>query len=413
MGETPNPGTPNPDPAKPKRSKPKPQVTWRGIVDDPGEPRGSFRDRIRGYLSGGGSGGGNGGGNGPGGDGFPDPYAGLRRHRRRLLGLGVIVVVLIGLVITTFHIVPAGNVIVPQTFGDAQAAKTEGLRATWPWPITRINTMSIRVQNYTMSSAQKKGTDPAVLVLGFDGASAKVDATVLYRLDPKDATRVFRAVGTNYLATVVVPSSRTCIREAYASVDLVRAATGDFPGISEDVTNCLKSKIEPIGITVVDFQLRDLLLSPNIQKAVDVKVAADQSIVAAQHNAESARLQAKGQVDAAQILACGGVMTSEKLQGKLVSVVKPNLSDTCVTPPLDSSMLTFNYIQTLRDIIANPKATIILPNGDSGQPIINVPAGSGADTSSGGAAGRTAQPNVPATPGGAAVPGASGAATKP
>ena len=368
MGDTPEQ---HPAPSKPDTTEPK--VTWRGIVDNPKDANSGILHQVRTYFKGGDGGGGNQGSGGvP--DDFPDPYAGLRRRRHRMVGLGFGVLVLIGIIVSSFHIVPAGNVIVPQLFGRAQPAKPSGLQLTWPWPIETFATMSVQTKNYTMSAAVQKGTDPAVQVLGFDGASGKVDATVLYRLERRNAEKVFRDVGRNYLAAVIVPSSRNCIRAAYASVDLVVAATGDFPGISRQVLTCLKEKIEPMGLTVVDFQLRDLSLSSNIQKAVDLKVAADQSIAAAQHNADAIRQQAKGQTDAAQILACGGQLKTQMQDGKAVTVVVPNATPDCQTPPIDSNMLTYNYIQTLQAIINSPNSTVILPNGDSGQPIINVPA---------------------------------------
>ncbi len=372
MGDTPD--TESTSSKGAKASGTKQQVTWKGIVDvDESRPRGGMIGRVRHAIGGGGSSGG-GGGRSDGGDEFPDPYAGLRRRRRFLSFAAVIVVIGLALVVSMVHIVPPGKVIVPQVFGSAKPALGEGLHVTLPWPIERVSTLTVQTRNYTMSAAKAKGTDPAVLVLGFDGASATVDATVLYRLEPKNATRVFREVGPNYLATVIVPSARTCIREAYAGVDLVRAATGDFPGISASITACLKEKVGSKGITVVDFQLRDLALSTNIQKAVDLKVASDQQIVASQHRADAQRLEAKGQADAAQVLACGGKTKATEVDGKMTLVVEPNTTANCETPPLDSNMLTYNYIQALRDIINSPNSTVILPSGDSGQPIVNVPA---------------------------------------
>lgn len=368
----------NPGDDKPASSGSKPvkkhKVTWRGIEDvdenNPASARG-FMDRVM-ATSGRGSGGA--GSDGPPPSGGTDPYGGLRRHRRKLGVIAAIIVVCGGLLISMVHIVRPGSVIVPQVLGSAKPALGEGIHLTLPWPIEKVSTMSVQTLNYTMTAAKSKGTDPAVLVLGLDGASATVDATVLYRIDKSDATEVYRNVGTNYLSQIIVPSARTCIRGAYAGVDLVRAATGEFPEIATTIRDCMKTKMEPKGITVVDFQLRDLALSKNIQSAVDLKVAADQKIVASQHQADAQRLEAQGQADAAQILACGGTLRQTKDGGKTITKVVPNPSEACKAPPIDSAMLTYNYIQALRDIINSPNSTVILPNGDSGQPIINVPA---------------------------------------
>lgn len=347
----------------PKKA-PKRKVTWRGIedVDDSGSAR--LRDRVK-VASG--------GGNGPG-SGGSGSYGALYRRRR---GFGVLaaVVVVAGILLSSMvHVVPPGHVIVPQVLGSAKPALGEGFHLLLPWPLEKSSSMSVQTLNYTMTSNKAKGTDPAVVVLGLDGASATVDATVLYRVEARNATEVYRNVGTNYLSQVIVPSARTCIRSAYAGVDLVRAATGEFPEISQSIRSCLEDKIGSKGITVVDFQLRDLKLSANIQSAVDQKVASDQKIVASQHQADAQRLEAQGQADAAQILACGGTLKTSEVNGKTVTAVVPNPTSACKPPPIDSNMLTYNYIQALRDIINSPNSTVILPNGDSGQPIVNVPA---------------------------------------
>jgi regulator of protease activity HflC (stomatin/prohibitin superfamily) len=74
-----------------------------------------------------------------------------------------------------------------------------GLHITLPF--TTTYSLSTRTQNYTMSSLKEgaqKTSDDSVAVLGRDGGSANVNATVLYRLDPAKAGEVFRTLGANY-----------------------------------------------------------------------------------------------------------------------------------------------------------------------------------------------------------------------
>lgn len=156
------------------------RVTWRGIVDDDTEAARARKHPVRTAV-------GRGLGSAMVAIGFKraqnEDGTLAPRHTGRLASIvGVVVVVLV--VFSMLHIVPAGTVLVPVTLGEAQTAETQGLHVTLPWPLTRVTSMSIRIQNYTMAAANIPGTDKPVIVLGADGASGTVDATVLYRLNP-------------------------------------------------------------------------------------------------------------------------------------------------------------------------------------------------------------------------------------
>src|SRR5947207_5681004 len=130
------------------------------------------------------------------------------RHWTGLVAfIGVIIAVVI--VWTSLHIVQPGNVAVPVTFGHAGKPLDPGLHITLPF--TNANSMSTRTQNYTMSSLPSDGprgsVDSAVTVLGRDGGSATVNATLLYLLDRSKATDVYRNLGRNYGPSYVRPAA--------------------------------------------------------------------------------------------------------------------------------------------------------------------------------------------------------------
>src|SRR5689334_23091034 len=103
---------------------------------------------------------------------------------RHWKGLFTFVAVIIAVIIvwTSVHIVQPGNVAVPVTFGHAGEPLGPGIHITLPF--TNANSMSTRTQNYTMSASKTDGppgsVDSAVTVLGKDGGSATVNATLLH-----------------------------------------------------------------------------------------------------------------------------------------------------------------------------------------------------------------------------------------
>jgi len=202
-----------------------------------------------------------------------DGTLGPRSWKRLGIFLGTIVVV--AFVWTSIHVVQPGNVAVPVTLGHSGDPIGAGFHITLPF--TTTYSMSVRVQNYTMTSnvgeGAKGSTDDSVAVLGSDGGAANVNATVLYRVDPRQATFVYRNIGTNYASAVVRPSARSCIRTQFTLYPMIDAATTDWRTIEADAAKCLRAKIEPRGLLLQDFQLREVALSTQLQTAVNSKVA--------------------------------------------------------------------------------------------------------------------------------------------
>jgi len=242
------------------------------------------------------------------------------------------------------HVVGAGNVGVPVTLGSAGDPIDPGLHFTAPWPFTRVAQISTRTQNYTMSASrgegEKGGVDDSVIVLGRDGGQANVDASVLYRVKPENATKVYETVGTDFASAIIRPSARACIRTEFTSRDIVEASTSSWPEISENIAACMREKVEPLGITLQDFQLRDVQLSQGVQRAVETKVAADQT------------------------------------QGS----------------ELSESYLRFAYIQALQSLaFSDGTKTVVIPSGGDVTPTLPID-GSGSDSGTGGT---TVAPGTP------------------
>jgi prohibitin 1 len=303
------------------------------------------------------------------------------RHWKGLFAfLGTIFAVVF--VWTSIHIVQPGTVAVPVTFGHAGEPLGAGPHITWPF--TSAYSMTTRTQNYTMSSLKGEGaaknSDDSVAVLGRDGGSANVNATVLYRLDPKKATDVYRTLGRNYQTQIVRPSARDCIRIVFTHYDVVTASTSAWDTVENDVTKCMKDKLGPRGLLLQDFQMREVTLASAIRNAVTLKVAAQQrqeqikfDQATALQQADITRIQALATADSQQILACGGVATKILRDGSQVSTVVPNPLTKCNQAQLTPQYLQFTYIQALTQLATSPNnTTLVLPFDQNLTPLLNL-----------------------------------------
>jgi regulator of protease activity HflC (stomatin/prohibitin superfamily) len=304
------------------------------------------------------------------------------RHWKGLAAfIGVIIAVII--VWTSLHVVQPGNVAVPVTFGHAGQPLDPGIHITLPF--TNANSMSTRTQNYTMSSTATDGpkgsVDSAVSVLGKDGGSATVNATLLYRLDRSKATDVYRNLGRNYGPSLVRPTARGCVRSAFTQYIITAGASTASGSIQDNIAGCIKDKLESVGLQLQAFQLRSVTLGANVQAAVDAKLQAQQKLqqqtfeqATAQKQAEITRIQAQATADQERIVQCGGHIATTKVGNDEFQTIVPNAPDNCTATGLTQAYLQYAYIQALNNIATSgTKATLILPNGLS--PVLTVPTG--------------------------------------
>jgi regulator of protease activity HflC (stomatin/prohibitin superfamily) len=305
------------------------------------------------------------------------------RHWKGLFAfVGVILAIIV--VWTSLHVVQPGNVAVPVTFGHAGKPLDPGLHITLPF--TTTYQLSTRTQNYTMSStpgaAPKGSLDSAVTVLGRDGGTATVNATLLYRLDRSKATDVYRNLGRNYGPALVRPIAQGCLRAAFAQYNITDAASTASATVESNIASCIKGQLQSVGLLLQAFQVRSVTLSPSVQSAVNLKISAQQKLfqqafdeATALKQADIQRIQAQATSDQERIVQCGGHLGTVTVSGgRTVQTIVPNSPDQCNGLGLTNAFLEYAYIQALNNFATSGKSsTIVLPSGQS--PIISVPAG--------------------------------------
>lgn len=275
------------------------------------------------------------------------------------------------------RVVSPGQVGIPVAFGKANAPLASGVHLVNPF--ASIEKMSVRTETYTMSIAQGEGNkqgDDSVSVLGSDGAQGSVDATVLFHLQREAASTVYRELGTGYVEKIVRPTVRTCIRDGFATTQMVEAATTARATVASLINDCVTETLEPHGLILEKFQLRDIHLSKGVQNSVDAKVTAQQAaeqqefeLAKSQQQAEIARVEAQGRADAQQIIACGGTV---HVADDGTTTVVPNTGAKCQNT-LSPAYLQYLYIQSLEKISeSDTNSTVILPFDQDLTPLLNL-----------------------------------------
>jgi regulator of protease activity HflC (stomatin/prohibitin superfamily) len=265
-----------------------------------------------------------------------------QKAKVRGMGIGIaIVVVLLFLIFNPITIIPAGHVGVKVLFGKvSQNIITEGLHIVNP--LLSIKKISIRTQEYTMSIAEREGRvrgDDSITGLTKEGLSVLLDLTVWYRVVPEQAPNLYQKVGPDYEAIILRPTVRTAARNVIALYEAKDIYSEKRAEATMRLTAMMNEEIGGRGVEVEKVLIRNVTLPPQLTKAIEDKLAAEQQaqkmvfvLQKEQQEAQRKEIEAKGIAGAQRVIANS----------------------------LTSSYLQWYYVNTMRDLVDAPNNTTIL-----------------------------------------------------
>jgi len=247
----------------------------------------------------------------------PEPgghYAGTVRI------VGVVIVV-IGLLISSVKIIDAGQVGVQVLFGKVQEEVLEsGLHIINP--VVEVTTFDVRTQNYTMSAKDNEGQvqgDDAIRVLSSDGLEVTIDLSILYKINPAKAPFILQNIGENYQNNIVRPVTRTAIRDNavnYQAVDLYSTKREEF---QYKINKTISDNFAKNGLEVQQILVRNITLPESVRQSIESKIQAEQDAQKMQfvlqkerQEADRKRVEAQGIADYQKIISQG--LTEQQLQ---------------------------------------------------------------------------------------------------
>lgn len=256
---------------------------------------------------------------------MPEPGA----HFAGIARIAGIVMVLLGLVVSSVKIIQPGEVGVQVLFGQVQnASLNSGLH--FINPAVDVTTFSVQTQNYTMSAKPAEGQvqgDDAIRVLSSDGLEVTIDLSVLYRVNPEKAPFILQNIGEDYQDKIVRPITRTAIRDNavnYQAVDLYSTKREEF---QYKITKTITESFAKNGLEVQQVLVRNISLPESVQKSIEAKIQAEQDAQKMQfvlqkekQEADRKRIEAQGIADYQHIIAQG--LTPQQLQYQAILAQK-------------------------------------------------------------------------------------------
>lgn len=238
--------------------------------------------------------------------------------------------------------VPSGEVGVVRTFGKIDGQRPAGLQLIWPWQ--SIQNANTQLQSKCPGGETPKNNNCNSAYNAFSSETIDVTATVIvnYHVDDKDIQTLFRTIGPDYAAKLILPRVANDVKEQtvkYQAVDLAPSREK----LRKDLVDQLRSELAQRSITVDDVLLINVdFPNQDVKKAIDgkviqaqlaeaakqqVEVAKQQALQAsatAQGAADKTRIEAQGQADANNLINAS--LTPNLIQFQTVQKLAPNVS---------------------------------------------------------------------------------------
>ena len=238
-------------------------------------------------------------------------------------------VIALGIFSSMFKQIDAGKVGVKSLYGSVQSDVLEsGLHLINP--LLDVTDFDIQTQNYTMSADHNEGAqegDDAIRVLSNDGLEVVIDLTVLYKISPTDAPKIFKQIGVNYTDKIVRPVTRTRIRDNAVYYDAVALYSTKRNEFQQRIFKSIEDDFKSRGLILEQLLIRNINLPASVKKTIESKINAEQDaqkmtfvLQKEKQEAERKRVEAQGIADYQRIISTG--LTDKQLQYEQIKAQK-------------------------------------------------------------------------------------------
>ena len=267
------------------------------------------------------------------------------------LKIGGFLLIALGIFSSMFKQIDAGKVGVKSLYGNVEPDILEsGLHIINP--LLDVTDFDIQTQNYTMSAIHDEGNkegDDAIRVLSNDGLEVVIDLTVLYRISPELAPKIFKQIGENYADKIVRPVTRTRIRDNAVYYDAVALYSTKRNEFQQRIFKTIEADFKSRGLVLEQLLIRNINLPTSVKTTIESKINAEQDaqkmtfiLQKEKQEAERKRVEAQGIADYQRIISTG----------------------------LSDKQLQYEQIKAQKELAASPNTKIIFMNGKGSAPVI-------------------------------------------
>jgi prohibitin 1 len=238
-----------------------------------------------------------------------------------------------------FRTVNTGHVGVTTLFGKVTGERLDaGIHIVNP--LKRVAELSVRTQEVKEHAA----------VPSSEGLIMRLEASLLYRLDPQRAPDVYQTLGGDYAAVVITPNFRSVMRAVTSAHTASALYSEGRETVARQMLEHMQQALTPRGIVVENVLLRDLQLPDTLKHAIEAKQQAQQ---------EAQRMEF--------------VLQREKQEAERKRVEAAGIKDfqDIVTQGISEKLLEWKGIEATMELVKSQNAkVIVVGNSKNGLPLI-------------------------------------------
>lgn len=228
------------------------------------------------------------------------------KNARRIVAFGVIILVVIAVIVNCFTIVDAGHTGVVVTLGKVnEGVLQEGLHIKAPFvqKIIKIDNRIVKLEVDTEAFSKDLQTVSTTIAIN-------------YRVDTDKSYSIYKNIGADYEGVLVIPAVNEVLKAITAKYTAEESVTNRTL-ISEGLIKGLNEKLNNIGLYVTDVNIINFDFSEAFIDAIEEKQVAEQKLLKAETEKQTAITNAEAQAQTTKIKAEAEAEANNKIKASL------------------------------------------------------------------------------------------------
>lgn len=232
---------------------------------------------------------------------------------KKAVGLIAAVLILALVVINCFTIVPAGHTGVVVTMGKVkEGVLPEGIHTKLPF-VQRVVKIDNRIRKLEVETE----------AFSKDLQSVETVLAINYRVDTSKSYSIYKNIGADYENVLVVPAVNEVLKAITATYTAEQSVTNRVL-ISEGLVSGLNEKLNSIGLYVTDVNIINFDFSEVFIAAIEEKQVAQQKLLKAETEKQTAITFAEAEAEATKIRAEGEAAANKTISESLTQEIIEN-----------------------------------------------------------------------------------------
>jgi regulator of protease activity HflC (stomatin/prohibitin superfamily) len=214
-------------------------------------------------------------------------------------------------------------------------------------------------QTYTMSGEPSEGSkagNDSISARSSDGQEVYLDASVIFRIDPNEVTRVHIDWQQRYLEDFIRPLLRGLVRTEVSQFTADEVNSSKRKVLESNLDELIREEFRSKGFILDRFLLRRIAFSPQYASAVEAKQVAEQARIQKEYEAQQIRTIAEANRDRIKLEAEGeaqAILITAQSEQEALKLIAEALQR-------DPNLLVYRYIDKLSPGIQ----VMLIPNNN-------------------------------------------------